>query len=243
MIEMQGISKIYGQGDAAVHALRDVDLTVDRGEFVAIVGPSGCGKSTLMNLIGCLDQPTSGSYLLDGQPVDQLDDDQISAIRNQQIGFVFQQFNLLARTPAVENVELPLLYSHDSPAGRRRAIELLEQVGLGERVRHLPSELSGGQQQRVAIARALITDPAILLADEPTGALDSRAGLEIMAIFQRLHADGRTIVLVTHDLDLAEHTRRIVALQDGAIVDDRPVETPRDAEQVLATATADGDAK
>lgn len=243
MIEMHGMSKIYGQGDAAVHALRDVDLTVDRGEFVAIVGPSGCGKSTLMNLIGCLDQPTSGNYLLDGQAVDQLDDDQISAIRNQKIGFVFQQFNLLARTPAVENVELPLLYSHESPASRRRTIELLEQVGLGERVRHLPSELSGGQQQRVAIARALITDPAILLADEPTGALDSRAGLEIMAIFQQLHAQGRTIVLVTHDLDLAEHTHRIIALQDGAIMDDRPVETPHDAQQVLATATAEGDAK
>ncbi|MFO7946997.1 MAG: ABC transporter ATP-binding protein [Armatimonadota bacterium] len=231
---MQSITKRYGEGDTAVDALREVDITIEEGEFVAVVGPSGCGKSTLMNIMGCLDEPTSGDYLLEGEDVFQLDDEELSRVRNAKIGFVFQSFILLPRTTALENVEMPVMYARDPVDGHERAQKLLEDVGLGERAHHLPTELSGGQQQRVAIARSLIADPAILLADEPTGALDKEAGLEITAIFQRLNEQGRTIVMVTHDLDLAAHARRIVTLEDGEIASDEPVEEPRDAEAELA---------
>lgn len=234
MIKMQAINKRYGGGDTAVDALRDIDLTIEQGEFVAVVGPSGCGKSTLMNIMGCLDEPTSGDYLLEGEDVFQLDDEELSRVRNAKIGFVFQSFILLPRTTALENVELPVMYARDPVDGHERAKELLEDVGLGDRMDHLPTELSGGQQQRVAIARSLIGDPAILLADEPTGALDTEAGLEITAIFQRLNERGRTIVMVTHDLELAAHARRIVTLEDGEIASDEAVDEPRDAEAELA---------
>jgi putative ABC transport system ATP-binding protein len=234
MIQMSSIVKRYGEGEAAVDALRGIDLAIEEGEFVAVVGPSGCGKSTLMNIMGCLDQPTSGEYLLSGQDVSRLEDEELSHVRNAKIGFVFQSFILLARTTALENVELPAMYSRDPLDDRERARKLLQDVGLEDRTHHLPTELSGGQQQRVAIARALIADPAILLADEPTGALDTRAGLEIMSIFQRLNEEGRTIIMVTHDLDLAAQARRIVSLEDGAIISDGPVEAPRDAQAELA---------
>ena len=236
MIEMSSIVKRYGEGDTAVEALRGIDLTIDEGEFVAIVGPSGCGKSTLMNIAGCLDQSTGGEYLLDGEDVSRLDDEALSRVRSAKIGFIFQSFILLPRTTALENVEMPTMYARDPLDGHERAVKLLEEVGLGERAHHMPTELSGGQQQRVAIARALMADPAILLADEPTGALDSRSGLEVTAIFQRLNEQGRTIVMVTHDLELARHARRIVSLEDGAIVSDEQVETPLDAEAELAQA-------
>jgi len=234
MIQMSSIVKRYGEGEAAVDALRGIDLAIADGEFVAVVGPSGCGKSTLMNIIGCLDQPTSGEYLLSGQDVSRLEDEELSHVRNAKIGFIFQSFILLARTTALENVELPAMYSQDPLDDHERARKLLKDVGLEDRTHHLPTELSGGQQQRVAIARALITDPAILLADEPTGALDTRAGLEIMSIFQRLNEEGRTIIMVTHDLDLAKQARRIISLEDGAIISDGPVESPRDARAELA---------
>ncbi|NLO05233.1 MAG: ABC transporter ATP-binding protein [candidate division WS1 bacterium] len=235
MIQMRSIVKRYGEGDTAVEALRALDLAIEEGEFVAIVGPSGCGKSTLMNIAGCLDQPTSGEYLLDGEDVSALEDEELSRVRNAKIGFVFQSFILLPRTTALENVEMPTMYAHHAvDDGHERAKKLLEDVGLGQRLHHLPTELSGGQQQRVAIARSLIADPAIILADEPTGALDKRSGLEVTAIFQRLHEQGRTIVMVTHDLELAAHAHRIVTLEDGAIASDEPVEEPRDAEAELA---------
>jgi putative ABC transport system ATP-binding protein len=237
MIQMRSIVKRYGEGETAVEALRGIDLTIEAGEFVAIVGPSGCGKSTLMNIMGCLDQPTSGEYLLDGQDVSTLADEELSRVRNAKIGFVFQSFILLARTTALENVEMPTMYAREPLDTHKRASKLLDDVGLGDRAHHLPTELSGGQQQRVAIARSLIADPAMLLADEPTGALDTRAGLEIVAIFQRLNEQGRTIVVVTHDLDLAEHARRIISLEDGTIVSDEPVEVPRNAAEELAEMT------
>ena len=239
MIEMRSIVKRYGEGDTTVEALRSVDLRIDEGEFVAIVGPSGCGKSTLMNIAGCLDQPTEGQYLLDGQDVSGLDDRELSRVRSAKIGFVFQSFILLPRTTALENVEMPLMYAREQLDGPTRARQLLTDVGLGERLNHMPTELSGGQQQRVAIARALIADPAMLLADEPTGALDTRAGLEVVSVFQRLNRQGRTIVMVTHDLDLARHARRVISLADGAIVSDELVETPRDAEAELADLTGE----
>jgi putative ABC transport system ATP-binding protein len=237
MIQMRSIVKRYGEGETAVEALRGIDLTIEAGEFVAIVGPSGCGKSTLMNIMGCLDQPTSGEYLLDGQDVSTLADEELSRVRNAKIGFVFQSFILLARTTALENVEMPTMYAREPLDTHKRASKLLDDVGLGDRAHHLPTELSGGQQQRVAIARSLIADPAMLLADEPTGALDTRAGLEIVAIFQRLNEQGRTIIVVTHDLDLAEHARRIISLEDGTIVSDEPVEVPRNAAEELAEMT------
>jgi putative ABC transport system ATP-binding protein len=234
MIELHQISKVYGRNGTTVYALRDIDLKVETGEFVAIVGTSGSGKTTLLNILSCMDQPSSGRYLLEGVEVETLDDVKLSAIRNGKIGLVFQSFNLLTRSTAQENVELPLLYAEQETAGSERALELLAQVGLADRARHLPTELSGGQQQRVAIARALIMDPHLILADEPTGALDTRSGLEVMAIFQRLNAEGRTVALVTHDRAIASHARRIITLQDGAIVSDEVVAAPRDAEEELA---------
>jgi putative ABC transport system ATP-binding protein len=234
MIEMQEIGRTYGQNDTLVRALHDINLRIDPGESVAIVGASGSGKTTLLNVLACMDQPTSGRYLLDGVEVETLSDDGLSAIRNSKVGLVFQSFNLLARATARENVELPLLYARDHGEGGQRALELLARVGLADRARHLPSELSGGQQQRVAIARALVMDPAIILADEPTGALDTSSGLEVMAVFQRLNAEGRTVVLATHDRAIAEHARRILTIQDGTIVSDEPVSDPRDAQRELA---------
>jgi putative ABC transport system ATP-binding protein len=223
LIDIRDISKVYQMGAQKVRALDGVSLQVDRGEYVAIMGPSGSGKSTLMNLIGCLDTPTSGSYVLNGREVARMTDDELAAIRNQEIGFVFQTFNLLPRTTALHQVELPLVYSGLPRKDRReRAIKALEAVNLTDRMTHHPSELSGGQRQRVAVARALINDPSILLADEPTGNLDSATGAEIMALFDELNAKGNTIVLVTHEEDIAAHARRIVRLLDGRIRDDGP---------------------
>jgi putative ABC transport system ATP-binding protein len=228
MIEIQSLTKIYSLGDTQVRALDGLDLTVQKGEMVSIMGPSGSGKSTLMAILGCLDAPTSGSYCLDGEAVEKLNDNQLAAIRSRKIGFVFQQFNLLARTSALENVMLPLTYAGVS--GRKRteqAKEALDKVGLGDRMKHRPNELSGGQQQRVAIARALVNDPAILLADEPTGALDSKTGAEIIGLFQKLHDEmGQTVIFVTHDPFIARHTRRIIRLADGKVSGDEPVEHP-----------------
>ncbi|MHB8709361.1 MAG: ABC transporter ATP-binding protein [Desulfuromonadales bacterium] len=235
-IVLRDLSRTFIMGDTAVHALREVSLTVARGEFVAIMGTSGSGKSTLMNLLGCLDQPTSGDYFLDGIQVSRLDQRQLADIRNQKIGFVFQGFNLLARTSALENVELPLLYDRTGRIADplRQATAVLEQVGLGDRLHHEPSRLSGGQQQRVAIARALVNSPAILLADEPTGNLDPHTSVEVMAVFQKLNAEGITILLVTHEPDVACYARRVVELRDGRIVRDEPVTAPRQADNDLS---------
>ncbi len=225
LIEIRGLKRHYVMGTEVVRALDGVDLTVQRGEYVAIMGPSGSGKSTLMNLIGCLDTPSSGRYHLAGREVSGMDDTELATIRNAEIGFVFQTFNLLPRTSALANVELPLVYARVPHAERkRRAREALERVGLGDRLGHQPSELSGGQRQRVAIARALVNDPSILLADEPTGNLDSRTSEEIMTLFAQLNAAGNTIVLVTHEEDIAAHARRIVRLRDGRVVEDRSVD-------------------
>jgi putative ABC transport system ATP-binding protein len=234
VIEIRGLTKIYRVGDTEVRALQGVDLDVERGEIVAIMGPSGSGKSTLMNMIGCLDQPTAGSYWLDGIETARLTDDQLAAVRNQKIGFVFQMFNLLARVPAIEQIELPLLYAGVKNK-RERARAALDAVGLSDRLQHKPSEMSGGQQQRVAIARALVTEPAMILADEPTGALDTRTSEEIMELFQRLNRDrGITILFVTHESEIARHTRRIVHIRDGRIQQDEPVAEPLAASEVLA---------
>jgi putative ABC transport system ATP-binding protein len=226
VIELRNIERTYSTGEVEVRAVRGVSLSVQTGEFVAIMGASGSGKSTMMNTLGCLDRPTGGSYLLDGIDVSGLSRDALANIRNQKIGFVFQGFNLLARTSALENVELPMLYSHTRMNGRQlreKAMAALASVGLAERAGHFPSQLSGGQQQRVAIARALCNQPSLLLADEPTGNLDSRTGIEIMDVFQKLNGQGITIVMVTHELDIAQYSQRNIIMRDGEVVDDAPV--------------------
>ena len=241
LIEISNLTKIYKLGDVTVHALRGVSLEIERGSFVAIMGPSGSGKSTVMNILGCLDKPTTGTYHLDGVNVSTLDRDQLAEIRNQKIGFVFQQFNLLARTSAVENVELPLLYSSRELKDRhQKSMRALEWVGLAGRELHHPNQLSGGQQQRVAIARSLINDPQIILADEPTGALDSRTSVEIMALFQKLNRDsGMSIIVVTHEPDIASYSNRIIRFKDGHLVSDERVAEPRDAQLELETLPAE----
>lgn len=238
VIEIQDVTKTYRMGEILVHALQGVALQVFPGELMSIMGPSGSGKSTLMNILGALDVPTSGLYKLDGEDVGKMSDDQLAEIRNRKIGFVFQSFNLLARTSALANVELPLVYAGASN-GRQRCIAALEMVGLGDRLHHNPNELSGGQQQRVAIARALVNEPSIILADEPTGNLDSKSGAEVMRIFQELNEDrGITIIFVTHEPEIAEHTQRIVRLQDGLIVSDSPVRNQRTAGEQAYTRRA-----
>ncbi len=240
VIRTEGLTKVYQMGSTEVHALRGVDLTVEPVEMIAEMGASGSGKSTLMNIIGCLDRPTSGAYFLDGIRVDGLNKDQLADIRNQKIGFVFQGFNLLARTSALDNVELPLLYDrkHRFKDTKAQAARALARVRLEDRMDHHPSELSGGQQQRVAIARALVTEPTILVADEPTGNLDSRTSVEVMSLFQELNDEGVTILLVTHEHDIAQYHRRIVDVRDGQILSDHPVEGRRLASDLLATLDA-----
>jgi putative ABC transport system ATP-binding protein len=232
VIQIKEIRKVYQMGEIKVHALKGVSLEIHRGEITTIMGPSGSGKSTLMNILGCLDQPTSGNYYLDGEDVSQMTDDELAHVRNRRVGFVFQNFNLLARTSAMDNVQLPLVYAGVSAKERRvRAQQVLESVGLGDRLNHTPNELSGGQQQRVAIARSLVNNPAIILADEPTGNLDSKSGEEVMAILQRLnHEQGITIVMVTHDPRISHHTQRIFHLFDGEIESEEHVTEPLQAQ-------------
>ena len=236
VIQLEDIHKTYHTGEVDVLAVRGVSLEIFPGEFVALMGASGSGKSTMMNTLGCLDRPTSGKYLLDGIDVSQLDRDQLADIRNQKIGFVFQGFNLLSRTSALENVELPMLYMRqrlDGATQRERALKALEVVGLSDRAGHTSNQLSGGQQQRVAIARALANQPALLLADEPTGNLDSRTSIEIMGVFQKLNEQGITLVMVTHELDVAQYTRRMIVMRDGKIVSDNPVQNRLNAADEL----------
>ena len=245
VISVRDLSKVYKVGEHSVHALRSISLDVDPGEFVSVIGPSGSGKSTLMHILGCLDQPTSGQYFLDGRDVSRLSDDEVSLVRNKQIGFVFQGFNLLTRTSALENVELPLLYGNTSISTserRNRAMAALTSVGLEARWDHHPNQLSGGQQQRVAIARALLNNPSILLADEPTGNLDSKTSIEVMEIFQKLQRErGITIVLITHEMDVAQYGSRIVAFKDGNIVSDTSNETRRHATGELEDLTGEAE--
>jgi putative ABC transport system ATP-binding protein len=237
IIRLESVSKIYRSGDVEVPAVREVSLEVQAGEFIAIMGASGSGKSTMMNILGCLDRPTAGRYLLDDVDVSLLNRKQLAQLRNRKIGFVFQSFNLLARTTAMENVELPLFYSEPAVSLRdrhRRAREALEKVGLGSRLHHRPSQLSGGQQQRIAIARALVNSPDLLLADEPTGNLDTRTSIEIMGLFQALNDSGITVIMVTHELDIAAYCRRIVIMRDGRVLEDRQNPTPNRAEVLRA---------
>ncbi len=224
MIVIEELTKVFPMGENEIRALNGVSFSIEKGEMVSIMGPSGSGKTTLMSIVGCLDVPSSGTYVLDGSPVEKMNDTQLADVRNRKIGFVFQQFNLLSRTSALENVMLPLTYTGLSArVCREKALRVLELVGLKERVKHHPAELSGGQQQRVAIARALVNDPAILIADEPTGALDSKTGAEIMDLFQSLHRDiGQTVIMVTHDSFIARHTNRVIRLADGIITSDAP---------------------
>ncbi len=234
LIRIEHLTKVYQLGEIEVHALRGVSLSVSRGEFVAIMGASGSGKSTFMNILGCLDKPTKGTYLLEGIDVGKLNRDELAAIRNGKIGFVFQGFNLLSRTSALENVELPLFYGPTSNKARKiKAMESLERVGLGDRVHHYPNQLSGGQQQRVAIARALVNDPSIILADEPTGNLDSRTSVEVLGIFQQLNENGITIILVTHEPDIAQFAKRQIIFRDGRIKSDRMNANPKVASEVI----------
>jgi len=234
MIEVQDLVKTYSKGNVTTEVLKGVSFRVEQKEFVSIMGPSGTGKSTLMNILGAMDRPTSGRYWLNGVDVATLDDDALSLLRNRSIGFVFQQFNLLERATVLRNVMLPLVYEdEDSGNDRERAQKMVEAVGLRERMHYRPTELSGGQQQRVAIARAMVTDPVIILADEPTGNLDHRNGLEILALFQQLNREGRTILMITHDREVAEYAHRILVLRDGRIVEDRAVGEPRNAEEEL----------
>ncbi len=234
IINISDLGKVYKNGKISVSALRHVDLSIDKGEFISIMGPSGSGKSTLMNIIGCLDRSTSGRYQLDGVDISKLDAKELAKIRNLKIGFVFQSFNLLPRMTALRNVELPMIYAGIGAKERRkRAIEALERVALKDRMNHKPNEMSGGQKQRVAIARALVNKPAIILADEPTGNLDSYSSEEVMAVFQDLNREGVTIILVTHEPDIAEHTKRFVKFKDGLMVEDRLVEKPLDAREVI----------
>jgi ABC-type lipoprotein export system ATPase subunit len=234
MIELEGIEKTYISGEMSTPVLKGVSFGVGPGEYVAIMGASGTGKSTLMNILGCLDKPTAGHYRLDGIDMVNLEDDELALLRNHKIGFVFQQFHLLQRTTALKNVMLPLIYADQYPDDAEdRAADALTTVGLADRLDYSPSQLSGGQQQRVAIARALINDPTIILADEPTGNLDSKSGAEVLAIFQRLHAQGRTIVMVTHDREVAEHANRIIVMEDGRIAEEVAVSAPLDAEEEL----------
>ena len=239
VIEVRDLTKVYKMGEHEVRALRGVSLTIDHGEFVAVTGPSGSGKSTFMHIAGCLDRPTSGHYILDGKDVSKTSKDELARVRNQKIGFVFQGFNLLTRTTALDNVELPLLYrsqnAFKTSERHRRAIEALESVGLGSRHHHMPNQLSGGQQQRVAIARALINEPSIILADEPTGNLDTRTSIEVMGIFQRLNRErGITVLLITHEMDIAEYGTRLIRFRDGRVVADQPVLHRRNAADELA---------
>jgi putative ABC transport system ATP-binding protein len=234
VIQTEAVHKTYQTGDVQVHAVRGLSLRIEKGEFVAIMGASGSGKSTLMNILGCLDRPTEGHYFLDGIDVSGLDRDELAEIRNEKIGFVFQGFNLLSRTSALENIELPTLYSQkhlSSEQQYQKAIGALELVGLKDRAEHQPNQLSGGQQQRVAIARALVNEPTLLLADEPTGNLDTQTSIEVMGIFQKLNAQGITIVMVTHELDIASYTKRNVVMRDGELLSDQPVVNRLDAEE------------
>lgn len=237
IVDLQKINRIYRTGAGDIHAVRDVSLTIEPGEFVAIMGASGSGKSTMMNTIGCLDQPTSGLFLLDGTDVSQLSAEDRAEIRNQKIGFVFQGFNLLSRTTALENIELPMFYAHPQfsrSEQERRVTRVLELTGLTDRADHIPSQLSGGQQQRVAIARALVMEPALLLADEPTGNLDTRTSIEIMGAFQALNDEGITIAMVTHELDIAQYTKRNIVMRDGRIISDRKVDDRHRADVEMA---------
>ena len=244
MIELDAVEKTYGNGDVTTPVLKGISFRIEAGEYVAIMGASGTGKSTLMNILGCLDKPTGGHYRLDGADVVEFDDDALSHQRNHKVGFVFQMFHLLDRTTALKNVMLPLIYAADYPHdAEERAEKALTAVGLEDRMQYKPSELSGGQQQRVAIARALITDPHIILADEPTGNLDKRSGLEVLAIFKRLHREGRTIITVTHDEGVAEHANRVLVLEDGRVADDRTVPQPREAQEELKKLQDEEDAQ